>query len=60
MKLLKSSEEKYVLVIFIPESFETPHILSDGVVYLRNGEESNPIKMVINTLLINYIKKVYI
>lgn len=44
MKLLKNSEDKYVLVIFIPESFETPHILSDGVVYLRNGEESNPIK----------------
>lgn len=45
MELLESNDDKYVLVIFIPESFETPHILSNGVIYLRNGEESSPIEI---------------
>lgn len=44
MKLIKIDEDRGILVIHIPESFETPHILSDGVIYRRNGEESSPIK----------------
>lgn len=43
IQLLKNDAGKHVIVLFIPESFETPHILSDGVVYLRNGEISEPV-----------------
>lgn len=42
-KLLRGENGKYVLIVFIPESFETPHIVG-GVVYIRNGEESSPVK----------------
>jgi len=45
MNLLKNDDGKHVLVICVPESFETPHILNDGVVYLRNGEISNIVKI---------------
>lgn len=41
--LIKVKEDNFILVVFIPESFETPHILINGVVYRRNGEESSPI-----------------
>lgn len=44
LKLIEFKKDRGILVIFIPESFETPHILSNGVVYRRNGEESSPIK----------------
>lgn len=43
-KLIDFENDRAILIIFIPESYETPHILSDGVVYRRNGEVSDPIK----------------
>lgn len=43
-KLIKFNTNKGILVIFIPESYETPHILSNGVIYRRTGEQSDPIK----------------
>ena len=33
-----------VLIIEVPESRVPPHIMSDGVIYRRNGEESDPIE----------------
>jgi|GEM_PF-7005316 len=37
-------EDFAVVVILVPESNHTPHILADGVIYRRSGEESNPIE----------------
>ncbi len=44
MKLIKFKRDRGILVVFIPESFETPHVLSNGVIYRRNGEQSSPIR----------------
>lgn len=44
MRVLSDDSGKQVLVAFVPESFEAPHVLRDGAVYIRNGEESIPIK----------------
>ncbi|WP_256545442.1 AlbA family DNA-binding domain-containing protein [Halobellus inordinatus] len=33
-----------VLIIEVPESRVPPHIMNDGVIYRRNGEESDPIE----------------
>lgn len=41
--LVKLDEEKGILVIFIQESDETPHICKDGTIYRRSGEGSDPI-----------------
>ncbi len=38
------SEDYAVLVIEVPESRHPPHIMSDGVIYRRSGEESDPIE----------------
>lgn len=45
-QLLKSpeDEDKAVLVVRVSESWDTPHVMDDGVVYRRTGEQSNPIE----------------
>lgn len=39
-----SSERRGIVVIRIPESSVAPHVCSDGVVYTRNGDSSEPVK----------------
>jgi len=41
---LPSGTGKGIVVIRIPESPLAPHVCSDGVVYVRNGDASEPIK----------------
>lgn len=45
-QLLRSpeDEDKAVLIVRVSESWDTPHVMNDGVVYRRTGEQSNPIE----------------
>jgi hypothetical protein len=43
-KIIRIDDDKGIIVILVPESFEAPHIMSNGVIYRRNGEQSTPIK----------------
>lgn len=42
-KLLKANGNRGILVVHIPESYETPHLTKDGKVYRRTGEASEPV-----------------
>ena len=42
-KLVRLSTGKVVLVAYVPESLETPHITRDGRIYRRNAEGSDPV-----------------
>jgi len=42
-KLIQVENEKAILVLQIPESYETPHITKDGRIYRRNSEGSDPV-----------------
>jgi hypothetical protein len=42
-KLIELESQKGVIVIWVPKSEEAPHILSDGKIYRRIGESSEPI-----------------
>jgi len=42
-KVLEINNHKAILVVFIPEGWETPYITKDGKVYRRAGEASEPI-----------------
>lgn len=41
---LLDNEKKAVQIVRVPESWETPHLMNDGVTYRRTGERSNPIE----------------
>lgn len=42
-KLLQVNGNRGILVVHIPESYETPHLTKDGKVYRRTGEASEPV-----------------
>ncbi len=42
--LVMIGQDKAILVNYIPESYELPHVLNDGKIYVRDGEESNPLR----------------
>ena len=42
--LLSGTERRGIVVIKVPESPVAPHVCSDGVVYVRNGDSSEPAK----------------
>lgn len=42
-KVLEINNHRAILVVFIPEGWETPYLTKDGKVYRRAGEASEPI-----------------
>ena len=42
-KLLDVEDNRGILIVYVPESYETPHITRDGRIYRRHGEGSDPI-----------------
>jgi hypothetical protein len=42
-QLVQLATGRWVLVVFVPESEQTPHICSDGRIYRRNADASEPV-----------------
>lgn len=57
--LRPGDSKRAILIVEIPESFQTPHITSDGRIYRRTGEGSDPHKVELNPTILDalYQKK---
>lgn len=42
-KMIKRPNNRAILLVYVPESYETPHITLDGRIYRRNAEGSDPV-----------------